>query len=208
MKPRKAGEYHHGDLRRALLAAAIETIEEEGHRTFSLRRLAHRLNVSHAAVYRHFRGRDALLAAVAQEGLQRLATAMQRTLDEPATIEEILVRFGVEYVRFGLDNPGLYQAIFHAVTQQDEPTKLEVDRVFAIPFELMQEEPSAAQILTQDARELARGIWAIVHGWLDLYLRGQFDDTTDEEILTRSRHLLEAFVQGLFEQAQGGEPAV
>jgi len=202
LKPRAPDSYHHGDLRRALLEAAVESIEEDGHPTFSLRSLAHRLNVSHAAAYRHFRNRDALLATVAQQGLRHLAEAMQRTLEEPASIEEILVRFGVEYVRFGLANPGLYQAIFHTVEQHGVSPLLEVDQVFAIPFELMQEDPSAAQLLDRDARELARATWAIVHGWVDLYLRGQFDGTGADEVLTQSRHLLEAFVHGLFEGAR------
>lgn len=199
MKPRETGNYHHGDLRRALLETAVEAVEEGGG-DFSLRGLAQRLNVSHAAVYRHFRNRDALLATVSQEGLRRLAEAMHRTLEEPAPIEEILVRFGVEYVRFGLANPGLYRTVLQMVDQHSETAQLEVDQVFAIPFELMQEDEGL--IPAEDARELARATWAIAHGWVDLYLRGQFDGADEEHVLAQSRRLLEAFVQGLFAQAR------
>ena len=73
-----ARPYHHGNLKEALLAAAVEAIAESGPRGFTLREAARRAGVSHNAPYRHFRDRDDLLAAVAADGFDRLGEAMTR----------------------------------------------------------------------------------------------------------------------------------
>src|SRR5215813_14824209 len=70
--------YHHGNLREALLESAIVLIAEVGPAGFKLRELARRAGVSHNAPYRHFRDRDALMAAVAKQGFRELTRAMRR----------------------------------------------------------------------------------------------------------------------------------
>ncbi|PLS69654.1 MAG: hypothetical protein CV045_00830 [Cyanobacteria bacterium M5B4] len=70
------GSYHHGDLKQALISAALEVVAQEGAKNLSLRQVAKRVGVSHNAPYRHFPDRDALLAALAEEGFRGLTAAM------------------------------------------------------------------------------------------------------------------------------------
>ena len=95
--------YHHGDLRPALLRAAARILEKEGREAISFRDLARRAGVSHGAPYRHFADRQALLAALADEGFSLLAQALEgKPWREQA----------VAYVRFGLDNPERFALMF------------------------------------------------------------------------------------------------
>lgn len=95
--------YHHGELRPALLRAAAKILEEEGRDAISLRDLARRAGVSHAAPYRHFADRPALLAALAEEGFALLAAELQGKpwRDQAAA-----------YVRFALANPERFRLMF------------------------------------------------------------------------------------------------
>src|SRR5689334_1657694 len=79
-KPRKpAAEhaYHHGDLRNALIQAGLKILAKEGAQALTLREVARRANVSHAAPYRHFASKEALLAAIAEEGFNEFAARLQ-----------------------------------------------------------------------------------------------------------------------------------
>ncbi|HYM69483.1 MAG TPA: helix-turn-helix domain-containing protein, partial [bacterium] len=73
---RSKRSYHHGDLREALLRAAIDLVADVGPRGFTLREVARRAGVSHNAPYRHFRDKEELIAAVAAEGFRELTRAM------------------------------------------------------------------------------------------------------------------------------------
>ena len=95
--------YHHGELRPALLRAAGKILEKEGRDAVSLRDLARRAGVSHNAPYRHFADREALVAALAEEGFATLLAA----LEGKAWREQALA-----YVRFALANPERFQLMF------------------------------------------------------------------------------------------------
>ena len=95
--------YHHGDLRPALLRAAAKILEKEGTGAISLRELARRTGVSHTAPYRHFADREALLAALAEEGFALLGG----DLEGKAWREQ-----AVAYVRFALANPERFRLMF------------------------------------------------------------------------------------------------
>jgi AcrR family transcriptional regulator len=104
--------YHHGALRRALLDAALATLEEGGE--ISLRAVARRAGVSHAAPYHHFTDRKALVAALAREGLASLVQALEsagRQVEDPR-LE--LLEIGVAYVRFSTENRALFRLMFSA----------------------------------------------------------------------------------------------
>lgn len=100
--------YHHGNLRRALIEAAAARIEEAGPAGLTLRVLAGRLGVSHAAPYRHFRGKGDLLGAVAEEGYCRLARALQEA-DATGPDEVRLRRLAKAYLDFARQRPALYR---------------------------------------------------------------------------------------------------
>src|SRR5215831_17121958 len=79
---RKKGAYHHGDLERSLVEAALVTIQEEGVEALTLRGVGARLGVSRTALYRHFEDKTALLARVALEGFRLFREALQTAVDE------------------------------------------------------------------------------------------------------------------------------
>ncbi|NEC13954.1 TetR/AcrR family transcriptional regulator, partial [Streptomyces sp. SID8014] len=106
--------YHHGDLRRAVLAAAEEVIRTEGPHALSLRDLARRAGVSHAAPAHHFKDRTGLLTAFATEGWALFAAALQAAPD--------LRERGVAYVRFAREHPAHFQVMFQpALLRADDP---------------------------------------------------------------------------------------
>jgi AcrR family transcriptional regulator len=105
----EARPYHHGDLRRALLAAARKIMEEQGAIALSLRAVAREAGVSPAAPYHHFRDKAELLAAVAHEGFQLLGEAMRKARD--AEPDDALTAMGVAYVLFSQEHAALYRVM-------------------------------------------------------------------------------------------------
>jgi len=104
--------YHHGNLRAALVAAALKEIAKRGPEGFSLREVARRAGVSAPAVYRHFADKDALLGAVAAECWDRIGAAMRAAVAEAP--EDPLERFratGIAYVRFAVEHPEHFRAM-------------------------------------------------------------------------------------------------
>jgi AcrR family transcriptional regulator len=113
------GRYHHGDLRHALLEAALGLVSQKGPEGFSLREAAREVGVSPAAAYRHFEDKKALLAALAVDGLGRLALAMEKALarvqgtaGSPARAAAELVAVGEAYVLFAVHHPSHFQVMF------------------------------------------------------------------------------------------------
>src|ERR1700739_1845042 len=94
--------YHHGDLRSALVSAALELLEEGGETALSLRAVARRAGVSPAAPYRHYEDREALVSAVAAVGYRELAERLGAAHPAPSTPEQ-LADVAVAYVQFALE---------------------------------------------------------------------------------------------------------
>lgn len=111
-KIRAEDAYHHGDLRQALIDAAMEVVTKEQDWTFSLRELARRAGVSHNAPYNHFADKRELLGAVAAVGLQRLRSALLAAEAGTPAPEAAMVATARAYIRFGVENPGLYRLMF------------------------------------------------------------------------------------------------
>ena len=112
--------YHHGNLRDALVEAAVDVVREGGPEALSLRELARRVGVSHAAAYRHFADREALIDVVADRALEGLVSRVHRRVDavdeaDPVTAaRRRLVEIGVGYVEFALAESGLFRLLFTA----------------------------------------------------------------------------------------------
>jgi AcrR family transcriptional regulator len=104
--------YHHGNLRPALITAALRELAHAGLEGFALRGVARRAGVSAPAVYRHFHAKEDLLAAVASECADRLATAMAEAVAAaPQTSLERFRATGIAYVRFAVAHPDYYRAL-------------------------------------------------------------------------------------------------
>jgi AcrR family transcriptional regulator len=107
------GRYHHGDLKRALIEAALASVERDGHEALSLVGLAEAAGVARSAPYRHFESRDALLAAVAAEGFDLLIAALGRAMEGRASAE--VVRFGAEaLLDFAEQRHNLFRLMFRS----------------------------------------------------------------------------------------------
>jgi AcrR family transcriptional regulator len=104
--------YHHGDLRRALIDAALALVTEEQDWTFSLREVARRAGVSHNAPYNHFSNKQDLLVAVAEAGFERLRGRMTAAIAGIAAADKALLACGRAYVESALENPALYRLMF------------------------------------------------------------------------------------------------
>ena len=170
--------YHHGDLRSALVAAATELAREGGPHAIVLRETARRVGVSQTAAYRHFSALPDLVAAVAAVALRGLAAAMHDQLarvTEPAgSPRSAIARLravGHGYVRFALDEPGLYATAFaggHG-KEDEAPPGGETG-----PYELLQEalgDLVAVGLLDAANREQAAVVaWASVHGLSSLLM--------------------------------------
>src|SRR5437763_706468 len=105
MRRQPASSYHHGDLRPALLASALELLERTGPATLSLREVARHAGVSHQAPYHHFTSREHLLASLATEGFEELAAQVERLQATARSPLEAAQRAGVRYVTFAATNP-------------------------------------------------------------------------------------------------------
>lgn len=110
-RPRE--RYHHGDLKRALVEAALATVERDGHEALSLSGLADAAGVARSAPYRHFESRDALLAAVAAEGFEVLMTELQQAAQSQAPAD-IVRRAAEALLGFAERRPNLFRLMFRS----------------------------------------------------------------------------------------------
>src|SRR5215468_7656796 len=104
--------YHHGDLRRAIVGAALEILSETQSVEFSLRELARRAGVSHNAPYKHFADKRELLAAVSAAGFDQLAKRMSAEIAGLKDPGAQLFAMLVAYINHGVENPALYRLMF------------------------------------------------------------------------------------------------
>jgi AcrR family transcriptional regulator len=113
MVPPESGRaYHHGDLKSSLREAARSILQEQGLDALSLRSVARKAGVSHAAPYRHYPSREALLADIAVEGLGRLRGELAQAASVVGDRAERIVRIGGAYLRFASRHSGLLRLIF------------------------------------------------------------------------------------------------
>jgi AcrR family transcriptional regulator len=124
-KPRKRGRYHHGNLPAALVQAALELVEESGAEALTLREVARRVGVTHAAPYRHFKDKAALLAAVAEEGFLRLRRELHERMQRAATPRAKVAAAGVAYMTFAREHAAHFRVMFVTDVVDDQHDALE-----------------------------------------------------------------------------------
>jgi len=157
--------YHHGNLRQALLDAALALIEAGEEQGVSLRTVAARAGVSNAAPYRHFQDREALMAAVATIGFERLRESLRRARESADEGAELLA-MAAAYLEFASKNIGLYRVMFtenHLTIRFDD----ELARSSTAAFHELQDVVGARSPATcgeGEAKRVATEIWAGLHG--------------------------------------------
>src|SRR5258705_5554414 len=110
--------YHHGDLRAALVRAALDLLDESGETELSLRAVARRAGVSAAAPYRHYADREALVSAVAAVGYRELGERLAAVHPSPSSPDE-LAHVAIAYVQFALERPALFRIMFSEPCDRD-----------------------------------------------------------------------------------------
>jgi AcrR family transcriptional regulator len=152
--------YHHGELRSALLQAAAKVLEKQGVESIQLRDLARRAGVSHAAPYRHFTDRKALLAALAEEGYELLASELAGKAG---------AQMGEAYVAFALRNPERFRLMFGGRAPAGAASRR--------AYEMLAAALRARRDLPDPALAAAAA-WSLVHGLAHLLLDGHFSQAT------------------------------
>jgi AcrR family transcriptional regulator len=163
-----ARAYHHGDLKNALRDAASALIAERGVEAVSLREIAQAAGVSHTAAYRHYADKQALLAAIAEDGFRQLADINRRTIAQtPGGPVPQLMACGRAYVRFGVQRPHVLQLMFsqaipdwsaHPSLQQASE---ELARTLA---DVVAAGQAAGAMQPAPLGEMTLTAWSLVHG--------------------------------------------
>ena len=191
--------YHHGNLRRALLDAGLDLIREAGSRGFTLRELARRSGVSHNAPYRHFRDKEDLVAAIAEEGFDGLEKEMRKARGSQANPAASLVDAGRAYVALALRRPDHFKVMFETdLDRQRHPDARDAaDRAFHSLLDLIRDCQEVGELPRGDALDLARMAWSLVHGFASLAIGGQFRGMKRAEVLALTERAMWAVLAGL-----------
>lgn len=169
--------YHHGDLRRSILSAALEVIRSDGVAAISLRDLARRAEVSHAAPAHHFKDKAGLLTAIATEGFELLAAALAAV---PAGTAHLLREMGAQYVEFALNHPAHFEVMFRPqLLHGDDPQLAAAKERASRALQSGVEDLPAAR-RGPDARRAGLAAWSLAHGFATLQLNGSLPALDDD----------------------------
>jgi AcrR family transcriptional regulator len=189
MPPRLARKplntYHHGDLRDALVEAALREVERAGPEAVSISALAKQLGVSQPAPYRHFADREALLAAVTAEAFRQFSAALRQSISRPSKRSK-LSRLARATLDFGLRRNGVYRLMFASRIMACAPNNTELHTAAMETFDLVLEAMEAPAVGFLRERHALK-IWAALHGVVMLaeqgLLTGQVAHVTREELV-------------------------
>lgn len=182
--------YHHGDLRAAAIEAGLKLLEDREADDLGLREVARAVGVSATALYRHFPDKAALLRALAEEGLDRLAAVQAEAAAAAGGGKAGFAATGRTYVRFALDNPALFRLIFSAATPGPDRFA-DAPEGTAEAFCMLRDNAARAAppgAGPEAARLIAVEAWALVHGLAVLILDGQLprDDALIDAVIGKA----------------------
>jgi AcrR family transcriptional regulator len=189
--------YHHGDLRRALIDAAIQVIEHDGLATLSLRELARRVGVSNAAPVHHFGDKAGLLTAIATEGFAQLGDELQRTYAETSSFLEL----AVAYVGFAVAYRAHFEVMFRPELYHPDDSHLAQAR--RRTREILS--GSLAEFRGPSAPDAPRAglaAWALAHGLATLLISGNLPAERDRD----PAELTRSIGRYLFQSTGGSDP--
>lgn len=174
----KTNSYHHGNLKEALIAAGLEILSEKGIEGLSLRNVAKKVGVSHAAPYNHFADKQALLAAISTAGLEQLYQRLLSTFENvKESSPDIILEIAWAYLQFAFEDPGKFKLIFSAALEEerDYPQYLESSSKNIALLEEIIEFCQKKSLLAEGRVEItAIKLWSTVHGFTNLMLENQF----------------------------------
>ena len=190
-------QYHHGDLRTALLDAAEAALNAEPEREPSVRSLAAAIGVSATAPQAHFKTKSDLIEALATRGFDKLGKAAKAASEDPENPRAMLEAMAEAYLRFGMDNPGLFKAMFtNGVSLDNNPTLFTASResYALIQGAIGQVFPG---ISTKERNRRALTAWSVIHGLTALTIDGRIqDDIIDDRSPGALAKIAAALVMG------------
>ncbi len=188
----RARRYHHGDLRPVLLDEVREIIRQQGVGFVSIREVARRARVSHAAPAHHFGSKSGLLTAFAVQGYERLAalTAERIAGARASSSRDVLAVMGQAYVEFAVANPEHFGIMYpgDALKRRDPDLRRASERCYG-PLVDVVRRADAEGCLDRDVETVTAAAWALVHGLASLWLGGVMQPrirATDAAALSRA----------------------
>ncbi|NHN90029.1 TetR/AcrR family transcriptional regulator [Acetobacter conturbans] len=176
MSETKDRPYHHGDLRRALIDTALAMLALDQNWAFTLREVARRTGVSHAAPYKHFRDKGVLLRELARIGFVQLGDAMTAALSSDiSSMRGKFVAAALACIDFALHNPGLYHLMFSSDADKTADRQLHdaAMNTFGILLRFLEEAQRSGSFRSVPVSAQAAACWAQVHGLAMLALNRQ-----------------------------------
>jgi len=186
---KRAGQYHHGDLRRALIDQALRTIDKEGVEGLTLRGVGEALGVSRTALYRHFSDKQTLVAGVAREGFRTLRLALVEAWERAGGGQAGFQAMGDAYVQFAATHPSHYRVMFGRFVEsgaRDPELIHEAEAAFQALVDALVVQQREGGVRGDDPILLARFVWSVVHGIAMLTIDGQLRD--DESVTLFKRY--------------------
>jgi AcrR family transcriptional regulator len=187
--------YQHGDLRRALVQAGLKLLGERGVAGLSLRAAAELAGVSHAAPYRHFRDKGALVAAIAEEGFTLLTGSMRREIEALGSrdVSAKLRAAGRGYVTFALRHPGYFRTIFGEKIWPDaseaDPGRASLraagEEAFGVLRGIVESGMREGWLRSGDVDQVSLAAWSLVHGLSLLIIDGHLAGRVDTDAAVR-----------------------
>lgn len=194
---KKAGSYHHKNLRAALIQLTEEIIATEGLEQVTLRELGTRLGVSRSAPYRHFKDKSSLLAVVSRDSYMRLNAALLAGFQENDSAMTQFQSLVDRYVQFALAHPNHYRLMFGQGFQPGDhfPEVAEVaDETFSIIAQALYLCQKQGLLNSEDLGAKGSVVWAAIHGLTDMLLEGKLPAPDRESYVGL---LAKTLIQGL-----------
>jgi len=181
----KKKTYHHGDLKNALIKAGVDILAKDGVSGLSLRKVATKAGVSHAAPYSHFADKQALIAAISTEGFRQLYERISAVAEEYKTKPSMqMIEVAWAYVQFAMDDRDRFKVMFSGILEKEREYPefvAEAQRNFQL-VKMIVEANQAAGVLRSGTSDLvALSAWGIIHGFVMLLLEGQISHSVLEQ---------------------------
>jgi AcrR family transcriptional regulator len=201
---RAAKPYHHGDLRRVLIDAALKLAEEGGVEQVSVREAARRAGVSPGAPFRHFESRDALMLAVAEEAQRRFRAEIETALAHVPPDDPLrrFRNFGLAYLRWAMRNPAHFEIIssgrYFDLNNAGELTR-DNDELIAMTAHTLSEAKARGQLRALDLKDVQIAGRALVYGFARMNIDRHFPrwGVTEAAIERTAERAIDLFIKGI-----------